>query len=176
MSISCRPALHGSAPFGSRDRASAAAARPPLRASPHPAQRASGRSPRPFTEQMYAQVVRTMDTGGASPISMLLQAKSMVEREGCECVAVVAGDSVASLDSGEFARRADILQDQAQADGTEGHEHAVFPSPVLRRATPLLTESSSFCRQPLVPSASSSPAADRATLDRCRSSRTDTRT
>eukprot|EP00292_Cryptomonas_paramecium_P014822 CAMPEP_0113701296 /NCGR_PEP_ID=MMETSP0038_2-20120614/24485_1 /TAXON_ID=2898 /ORGANISM="Cryptomonas paramecium" /LENGTH=129 /DNA_ID=CAMNT_0000625151 /DNA_START=79 /DNA_END=465 /DNA_ORIENTATION=- /assembly_acc=CAM_ASM_000170 len=51
-------------------------------------------------------VVRTVDTGGASPITMLLQAKRMVEVEGCKAVAIVAGDAVSSLPSADFLRRA----------------------------------------------------------------------
>ena len=51
--------------------------------------------------------VRTIDTGGAGPVSGLLEAVRMVEYERCQAVAVVAGDAVSSLDSAEFLRRAD---------------------------------------------------------------------
>ncbi|KAF0686711.1 Aste57867_21553 [Aphanomyces stellatus] len=52
-------------------------------------------------------VVRTVDTGGAGPITALLAAKRMVESEGVDCVAVVAGDAVRQLSGEEFLRRAD---------------------------------------------------------------------
>ena len=51
--------------------------------------------------------VRTIDTGGAGPVSALLQAVSMVKHEKCQAVAIVAGDAVATLDTAEFLRRAD---------------------------------------------------------------------
>ena len=46
-------------------------------------------------------MVRTMDTGGAEPVSGLLEARRMV---GCT---VVAGAAVSSLDTAEFLARAD---------------------------------------------------------------------
>ncbi|KAJ3276128.1 hypothetical protein HDV01_006301 [Terramyces sp. JEL0728] len=52
-------------------------------------------------------VVRTMDTGGAGPITGLLEAKRMVLMEGADLVAVVAGDAVKSMTSEEFLKRAD---------------------------------------------------------------------
>ncbi|CAE7588549.1 unnamed protein product [Symbiodinium microadriaticum] len=52
--------------------------------------------------------VRTIDTGGAGPISALLEADEMVIHEGCNLVAIVAGDAVSSLDTKEFLRRADM--------------------------------------------------------------------
>ncbi|KAG9400117.1 hypothetical protein AC1031_011027 [Aphanomyces cochlioides] len=52
-------------------------------------------------------VVRTVDTGGAGPITALLAAKRMVETEGVDCVAVVAGDAVRQLSGEEFLKRAD---------------------------------------------------------------------
>jgi acetyl-CoA acetyltransferase len=51
--------------------------------------------------------VRTIDTGGAGPISALLEATRMVKMEGCTAVAVVAGDAISSLPTDEFLRRAD---------------------------------------------------------------------
>eukprot|EP00960_Hanusia_phi_P045477 757269-Hanusia_phi.AAC.7 len=68
-------------------------------------------------------VAKTVDVGGASPVSMLLQAtfmnvgtlanlvelqaKHMVENEGYSTVAIVGGDAVSSLPSKEFLNRAD---------------------------------------------------------------------
>ena len=36
-------------------------------------------------------VVRTVDTGGAGPVTGLLEAKRMIQMEGTDLVAVVAG-------------------------------------------------------------------------------------
>ena len=55
----------------------------------------------------HGVIVRTIDTGGAGPISALLQADRMIKYEGCSLVAVVAGDTVASMSPTEFLRRAD---------------------------------------------------------------------
>lgn len=52
-------------------------------------------------------VVRTLDTGGAGPITALLEAKRMVMDEHCQAVAIVAGDAVGSMDSAAFLDRAD---------------------------------------------------------------------
>ena len=52
-------------------------------------------------------VVRTIDTGGAGPISGLLEADRMIRSEGLDLVAVVAGDAVSSLPSDVFLERAD---------------------------------------------------------------------
>mmetsp|Transcript_17911 Transcript_17911/g.49689 ORF Transcript_17911/g.49689 Transcript_17911/m.49689 type:complete len:406 (-) Transcript_17911:66-1283(-) len=51
--------------------------------------------------------VKTIDTGGAGPVSGLLLAARMVLHERCNAVAVVAGDAVASMGTEEFLRRAD---------------------------------------------------------------------
>eukprot|EP00434_Breviolum_minutum_P025487 symbB.v1.2.022520.t2/scaffold2003.1/size92810/7 len=51
--------------------------------------------------------VRTLDTGGAGPVSGLLEAVRMVKDERCHAVAVVAGDAVSSLETREFLKRAD---------------------------------------------------------------------
>ncbi|KAJ3294851.1 hypothetical protein HDU76_006916 [Blyttiomyces sp. JEL0837] len=51
--------------------------------------------------------VRTVDTGGAGPVTGLLEAKRMVQVEGADLVAVVAGDAVKGLSSAEFLKRAD---------------------------------------------------------------------
>lgn len=52
--------------------------------------------------------VRTLDTGGASPVSALLEADRMIKYEGCSLVAVVAGDAVSSMSSDAFLRYANI--------------------------------------------------------------------
>jgi len=51
--------------------------------------------------------MRTIDTGGAGPVTALLEAYRMIKNEHCEVVAVVAGDSVSSLNTEEFLKRAD---------------------------------------------------------------------
>ncbi|KAH6576237.1 hypothetical protein BASA60_004605 [Batrachochytrium salamandrivorans] len=67
-------------------------------------------------------VVRTVDTGGAGPVTGLLEAKRMVQMEGADLVAVVAGDAVKNLPSHEFLRR---------ADQTCSHPGANLVSPVI---------------------------------------------
>ncbi len=52
-------------------------------------------------------IVRTIDTGGAGPITGLLEATRLVHQGWCDVVAVVAGDAVSSLSREEFLRRAD---------------------------------------------------------------------
>lgn len=52
-------------------------------------------------------IVRTIDTGGAGPVTGLLEAARMIKMDWCETVAVVAGDAVCSLSKEEFLRRAD---------------------------------------------------------------------
>jgi acetyl-CoA acetyltransferase len=52
-------------------------------------------------------VARTIDTGGAGPISGLLEADYMIRSQGLDLVAVVAGDAVSSLPTEEFLKRAD---------------------------------------------------------------------
>jgi len=66
-------------------------------------------------------MVRTIDTGGAGPVSGLLEARRMILSEGCQAVAVVAGDAVSSLDTAEFLKRAD-----------QGfNRHSELPSPCI---------------------------------------------
>ena len=52
-------------------------------------------------------MARTIDTGGAGPISGLLEADMMIRSQGLDLVAVVAGDSISSMSSEEFLKRAD---------------------------------------------------------------------
>jgi hypothetical protein len=67
-------------------------------------------------------IARTIDTGGAGPISGLLEADKMIRLQGCDLVAVVAGDAVSSLPTDEFLRRAD--------SGCNDSEKSL-PSPVI---------------------------------------------
>jgi len=50
---------------------------------------------------------KTIDVGGAGPVSCLLEAKRLVEDRGHHLVAVVSADSITSLPSAEFLKRAD---------------------------------------------------------------------
>jgi hypothetical protein len=52
-------------------------------------------------------LVRTLDVGGAGPVAALLAAKHAIEHEGRKAVAIVAGDTVASVPVAEFLARAD---------------------------------------------------------------------
>eukprot|EP01065_Artemidia_motanka_P046147 TRINITY_DN6926_c3_g1_i1.p1 TRINITY_DN6926_c3_g1~~TRINITY_DN6926_c3_g1_i1.p1 ORF type:complete len:427 (+),score=56.74 TRINITY_DN6926_c3_g1_i1:56-1282(+) len=52
-------------------------------------------------------ICRTIDTGGAGPVTALLTATRMVRDEWCEVVGIVAADAVMSLPTEEFLRRAD---------------------------------------------------------------------
>jgi len=67
-------------------------------------------------------IVRTIDTGGAGPVTALNEAAKMIRLGECEVVAVVAGDAVSSLSRDEFLRRAD--QSCRDPDGS-------LPSPVI---------------------------------------------
>mmetsp|Transcript_24429 Transcript_24429/g.36250 ORF Transcript_24429/g.36250 Transcript_24429/m.36250 type:complete len:409 (-) Transcript_24429:186-1412(-) len=51
--------------------------------------------------------VKTMDTGGAGPITALLEAVQMIQYDGCKAVVVAAGDAVSSLPTSDFLARAD---------------------------------------------------------------------
>jgi acetyl-CoA acetyltransferase len=52
-------------------------------------------------------IAKTIDTGGAGPITGLLEADRMIRSQNRNLVAVVAGDAVSSLPTDEFLRRAD---------------------------------------------------------------------
>ncbi|KAJ3014208.1 hypothetical protein HKX48_005298 [Thoreauomyces humboldtii] len=69
-----------------------------------------------------SKIVRTMDTGGAGPVTGLLEAKRMIMHEGVDLVAVVAGDAVKNLTGEEFLKR---------ADQTCNHPEAGLKSPVI---------------------------------------------
>ena len=75
-------------------------------------------------------VVRTIDTGGAGPVSALLQADRMIKYEGCSLVAVVAGDAVASMHSKLFLERADdsCKPSYGRTDGSDAPMSPIIPS------------------------------------------------
>jgi acetyl-CoA acetyltransferase len=68
-------------------------------------------------------IAKTIDTGGAGPITALLEADRMIRTQGCDLVAIVAGDAVSSLDSEEFLKRADA----GCADGVSPPKSPVIP-------------------------------------------------
>ena len=72
-------------------------------------------------------VVRTLDTGGAGPVTALLEAQRMVEHENCEAVAIVAGDAVGTMDSKAFLERAD----SGCSPNTDTNAMQHLPSPVI---------------------------------------------
>lgn len=49
---------------------------------------------------------KTIDTGGAGPITALLEGVRMIKYEGLECVALVAADLVGSMSTEEFLQKA----------------------------------------------------------------------
>ena len=52
-------------------------------------------------------ILRTMDTGGAGPITALLEAKRMIANEHVNKIAIVGGDCVSSMPIDKFLERAD---------------------------------------------------------------------
>ena len=50
---------------------------------------------------------KTIDVGGAGPVSCLLEAKRLIEQKNHHLVAVVSADAITSLPSAEFLKRAD---------------------------------------------------------------------
>lgn len=71
-------------------------------------------------------LVRTLDTGGAGPISAIIQARSMIKHENCQAVAIVAGDAVASMETDAFLERAD--GGIGGAGGSSGLDSPVIPN------------------------------------------------
>jgi len=51
-------------------------------------------------------IARTIDTGGAGPVSALIQARQMILNGECNVIAIVAADTVASLPVKDFLQRA----------------------------------------------------------------------
>lgn len=51
-------------------------------------------------------IAKTIDVGGASPVSGLLEAKNLITNKGFELVAVVSADAVSSMSSTAFLSRA----------------------------------------------------------------------
>jgi acetyl-CoA acetyltransferase len=68
-------------------------------------------------------LAKTMDTGGASPVTALLEADNMIRNQGCHLVAVCAADAIASMNTMDFLRRAD--------EGCYVGTDAVAKSPII---------------------------------------------
>ena len=51
-------------------------------------------------------IVKTINNGGASPVSALIEADKMIKYQDCNLIAIVSGDSVASMGSSEFLHKA----------------------------------------------------------------------
>lgn len=81
--------------------------------------------------------VATVDNGGASPVSMLLQARALVESGQCRAVAVVAGDSISVrlCPSSVFVYAWTFQQHNISTQSLE-------PTEFLRRANASMHESS----------------------------------
>jgi len=78
--------------------------------------------------------VATIDNGGASPVSMLLQARALIESRQCSAVAVVAGDAVSSLPPTQFLERANgSMHTPSDVRDTNGHavEMADLAEPII---------------------------------------------
>ena len=74
-------------------------------------------------------VARTLDTGGAGPITALLEAQRMITSENCQAVAIVAGDAVGSMDSASFLEKAD--EGCRPSHILEDSDPQFLPSPVI---------------------------------------------
>jgi acetyl-CoA acetyltransferase len=73
---------------------------------------------------------KTIDTGGAGPVSAVLEAQRMIQHEGLECVAVVAADCVGSMESTAFLAKADEIF----------LKHSKLPSPAIPNGYDRVTE------------------------------------
>ena len=67
-------------------------------------------------------ICKTLDTGGAGPISALIEADRLIRHTGCDVIAIVAGDAVASMNTKDFLAKAD--------SGCNGEDFPL-PSPVI---------------------------------------------
>lgn len=69
-------------------------------------------------------ILRTVDTGGAGPITALLQASNMIKFEHLDVVAIVAADCVLSMTGEDFIREADYTCQRSPTS-------VPLPSPVI---------------------------------------------
>lgn len=90
-----------------------------------------GKKPRPLR-------CRTLDTGGAGPVSALLEGERMIQAEGLECVAIVAADAVGSMSSEEFLSKADDIF--FKLGKTLGHPEGSVKSPAIPHGYDRITQ------------------------------------
>ena len=83
-----------------------------------------------FSERPHLRC-KTIDTGGAGPVSALLEGTRMIKYEGLECVAIVAADTVGSMASDEFLQKVDKIFTQLDPQ---------TPSPAIPHGYELLTD------------------------------------
>ena len=60
------------------------------------------------SKSKMGMMAKTIDTGGASPVSALIEADSLIKNHGHSLVAIVAGDAVASMSTEDFLTKANI--------------------------------------------------------------------
>ena len=60
------------------------------------------------SKSKMGMMAKTIDTGGASPVSALIEADSLIKNHGYSLVAIVAGDAVASMSTEDFLAKANM--------------------------------------------------------------------
>ena len=63
-------------------------------------------------------MVKTLDTGGAGPVTALLEAHRLINYGGYSLIAIVAGDAVASMSTEDFLREADAGCSDPEGDSS----------------------------------------------------------
>ena len=63
-------------------------------------------------------MVKTLDTGGAGPVTALLEAHKLIQHGGYSVVAIVAGDAVASMSTEDFLKEADAGCSDPEGDSS----------------------------------------------------------
>ena len=63
-------------------------------------------------------MVKTLDTGGAGPVTALLEAHRLIKYGGYSLIAIVAGDAVASMSTEDFLREADAGCSDPEGDSS----------------------------------------------------------
>eukprot|EP00924_Labyrinthula_sp_SR-Ha-C_P013974 augustus_masked-scaffold_5-processed-gene-19.61-mRNA-1 protein AED:0.19 eAED:0.19 QI:0/0/0/0.75/1/1/4/0/587 len=76
-------------------------------------------------------VCRTLDVGGAGPVTGLLEARRMILSENCKAVAVVAGDSVSSMSTKDFLEKADAGVSSAEVKDSPRDKPPNLESPKI---------------------------------------------
>lgn len=79
-------------------------------------------------------IIRTLDVGGASPVSALIQADFMIKYQDCHLVAICSGDAVSTMPTDLFLKSAD--RDFNSLNKVKN----VVPSPVIPNAYDLIAQ------------------------------------